>query len=230
MTVKELKSRLEWLLERVVRRGLSYTDFLRLFATYSRPNEPDFINFHDILTMIKNFSEEVAKAPDNLPLMKRRAEDLVKKGYKPFLVDCFGLPEVYEVYTKIAKEYGTLAASVEPYINALALTFKFERAYGSSRMLELAKVLGTSLYKSTDKAVHEELGEPMSFDSLLSLARLRLESVAEKLAEDVMRAKRAFIISDHGYDVYFDSPDKYHLGHGRESKLAKIAPLIIVEC
>jgi len=230
MTIKELKSRLELLLESVVRRRLSYTDFLRLLATYSCPSELNFVNFYNILRMIKSLSEEVARASDNLPLMERRTEDLVKKGYKPFLVDCFGLPEVYEVYAKVTKEYGTLAVSVEPYINASALTFKFERAYGSSRMIDLAKGLGTSLYKSTDRAVHEELGKPMNLDSLLGLAKLRLESVAEGLAEDVMRIKRALIISDHGYDVYFNPPDKYYLGHGRESRLAKIAPLIIVEC
>jgi hypothetical protein len=229
MMVKKLKSLLEWLLEGAVRRELSYTDFLRLLATYSRPSEPDFVNFHDILTMIKRFSEEVAKASGNLPLMRWRAIDLAKKGYKPFLVDCFGLPEVYEVYAKITKECGTLAISVEPYINALALTSKFKKAYGSPKMLELAKALGTSLYKSTDKAVHKELGKPMSLDSLLSLAKLRLKSVAEKLAEDALRAKKALIISDHGYDIYFSSPDKYYLGHGREGRLAKIAPLIIVE-
>jgi len=227
--VKELKSRLEWLLEEAVRRELSYTDFLRLLATYSRPSELNFANFYDLLAMIKRFSEEVAKAPDNLLLMRLRAEDLVKRGYKPFLVDCFGLPEVYEVYAKITKECGTLAVSVEPYINTLALTFKFEEAYGSPTMLELAKALGTSLYKSTDKAVHEELGKPMSLDNLLSLAKLRLKSVAEKLAEDLVRAKKALIISDHGYDIYFSPPDKYYLGHGREDRLAKIAPLIIVE-
>jgi len=230
MTFKELKGRLEWLLEKVARRGLSYTGFLRLFATYSRSNEHYFINFHDILTMIKSLSNEVARAPDNLSLMKQRAENLVRKGYKPFLVDCFGLPEVYEVYAKVTKECGTLAISVEPYINASALTSNFERAYGSSRMVELARALGTSLYKSTDKTVHKELEEPTSLDRLLNLAELRLKSVADKLTEDVISVRKAFIISDHGYDVYHSPPDKYYLGHGRESKLAKIAPLIIVEC
>jgi hypothetical protein len=97
-------------------------------------------------------------------------------------------------------------------------------------MVDLARELGTSLYKSTDKSVHEELGKFMSLNSLLSLAKSKLESVAESLTEDVVRAKRAIIISDHGYDVYFESPDKYRLGHGHESRLAKIAPLIIVEC
>jgi hypothetical protein len=188
------------------------------------------VNFYNILRMIKSLSEEVVRASDNLPLMERRTEDLVKKGYKPFLVDCFGLAEVYEVYAKITRECGALAVSVEPYINASALTSEFEKAYGSSRMIELAKRLGTSLYKSADRAVHEELGKPMSLDGLLSSAKLRLESVAEKLAEDVMRTRRALIISDHGYDVYFSPPDKYYLGHGHESRLAKIAPLIIVEC
>jgi len=230
MTIKELKSHLELLLESAVRRKLSYRDFLRLLATYSCPSKSNFVNFHDVLRMIKSLSEEVVRAPDNLPLMERRTEGLVKKGYKPFLVDCFGLAEVYEVYAKITKECGTLAVSVEPYINALALTSEFERAYGSSRMVELARALGTSLYKSTDKAVHEELGKPMSLDGLLGSAKLRLESVAEGLAEDVMRARRALIISDHGYDVYFTPPDKYYLGHGHESRLAKVAPLIIVEC
>ncbi|MCC6015082.1 MAG: hypothetical protein LM564_05205, partial [Desulfurococcaceae archaeon] len=119
---------------------------------------------------------------------------------------------------------------VEPYINASALTSEFEETYGSPTMLELARALGTSLYRSTDKAVHEELGKPMGLDSLLSLARLRLKSVAEKLAEDAVRTGKALIISDHGYDVYHSPPDKYYLGHGRGGRLAKIAPLIIVEC
>jgi hypothetical protein len=230
MVVKGLKSLLEKLLEMAVTKGLSYTDLLRLLATYSCPSELDFANFHDILAMIKKLSNEVAKASDSLLLMRQRAENLVRKGYKPFLVDCFGLPEVYEVYAKITKKCGTLAVSVEPYINALALTSEFERTYGSPTMLELAKALGTSLYRSTDKAVHEELGKAMVLDSLLSLARLRLKSVAERLAEDAARTKRALIISDHGYDAYHSPPDKYYLGHGRESRLAKIAPLIIVEC
>jgi hypothetical protein len=230
MMVKELKSLLEKLLETAMRERLSYTDFLRLLATYSCPSELDLTNFHDILTMIKKLSDEVAKASDSLLLMRQRAENLVGKSYKPLLVDCFGLPEVYEVYVKITKECGTLAVSVEPYINALALTFEFEKAYGSPTMLELARALGTSLYKSTDKAVHKKLGKPMSLDKLLRSAELRLKSIAEKLAEDAMRTKKAYIISDHGYDVYHSPHDEYYLGHGLESKLAKIAPLIIVEC
>jgi len=98
-------------------------------------------------------------------------------------------------------------------------------------MRDLAKALGTSLYRrSTDKAVHEELGEAMVLDSLLSSAERTLKNIAGKLAEDAARIKRAFIISDHGYDAYYSPPDKYYLGHGPESRLAKIAPLIIVEC
>jgi len=230
MVNKELKSLLEKLLETAVRERLSYTDFLRLLATYTCPDELDLTNFHDILAMIKKLSNEVAKAPNSLLLMRQRAEILVGRGYKPFLVDCFGLPEVYEVYAEITKKCGTLAISVEPYINAWALTSEFKRTYRSPTMLDLAKALGTSLYRSTDKAVHEELGEPMGLDSLLSLAELRLKNIADKLAEDAARTKRALIISDHGYDGYHSPPDKYYLGHGHESKLAKIAPLIIVEC
>jgi hypothetical protein len=230
MAVKELKSLLEELLETAMRKRVSYTDFLRLLATYSRPSGLDFANFYDILAMIRRLSDEVAKAPDSLPLMRQRAESLVRKGYKPLLVDCFGLPEVYEVYAKITKECGTLAVSVEPYINALALTSEFETIYRSPTMLELARALGASLYRSTDKAIHRELGEPMGLDSLLSLARLRLKRVAESLAEDAVRTRKALILSDHGYDVYHSPPDKYYLGHGRGGRLAKIAPLIIVEC
>jgi hypothetical protein len=230
MVHKELKSLLEKLLETAVRERLSYTEFLRLLANYPSPSELDFTNFHDILAMIKKLSDEVAKASDTLFLMRQRAENLVRKGYKPLLVDCFGLPEVYEVYAKVTEKCGTLAVSVEPYINALALTSEFERTYRISTMLELAKALGTSLYRSTDKAVHEELGKAMGLDSLLSLAKLRLKNIADKLAEDAARTKRALIISDHGYDAYHSPPDKYYLGHGHESRLAKIAPLIIVEC
>ena len=231
MVDKELKSLLEELLEAAVKRKLSYKDFLRLLATYPCPSELDSTDFHDILAKIKKLSDEVAKASNSLPLMRQRAEDLVRKGYKPLLVDCFGLPEVYEVYAKIREKCGTLAVSVEPYINALALTSEFKRAYGSPTMRDLAKALGTSLYRrSTDKAVHEELGEAMVLDNLLSSAERTLKNIAGKLAEDAARIKRAFIISDHGYDTYYSPPDKYYLGHGRESRLAKIAPLVIVEC
>jgi hypothetical protein len=235
MVVKGLRSHLEELLEAAVRKRLSYKDFLRLLATYPCPSELDSINFHDILAKIKKLSDEVAKAPESLPLMRERAKNLMKKGYTPLLVDCFGLPEVYEVYAKITEKCGTLAVSVEPYINALALTSEFKRAYGSPTMLDLAKALGTSLYKSPDKTVHEELGEAMALDSLLSSAERTLKNIADKLAEDAAKNKRAFIISDHGYEVYYSPPDKcppdkYYLGHGPESRLAKIAPLIIVEC
>ena len=230
MTVKRLKNSLELLLEKAMIRGLSYTDFLRLLALYSHQSELDTTDFHDVLALIRRISKEVDKAPDSLIQMKQRAVDIVKRGYKPFLVDCFGLPEIYEVYTRVTKQCGALAASVEPYINASALTSEFKRTYGSQTMLELAKALGTSLYKSTDMSVHMDLGKPMGLDSLLDLARLKLKNVAEGLVNDVVMAKRAFIISDHGYDVYFSPPDKYHLGHGHESRLAKVAPLIIVEC
>jgi len=237
MVVKGLRSHLEDLLEAAVKRRLSYKDFLRLLATYPCPSELDSTNFHDVdvLVKIKGLSDEVAKAPESLPLMRERAKNLMKKGYTPLLVDCFGLPEVYEVYVKITEKCGTLAVSVEPYINALALTSEFKRAYGSPTMLDLAKALGTSLYKSPDKTVHEELGEAMALDSLLSSAERTLKNIADKLAEDAVKNKRAFIISDHGYEVYYSPPDKcppdkYYLGHGPESRLAKIAPLIIVEC
>jgi len=106
MVVKGLRSHLEELLEAAVRKGLSYKDFLRLLAIYPRPSELDSINFHDILAKIKGLSDEVVKAPDSLPLMRQRAEDLMRNGYKPLLVDCFGLPEVYEVYAKITKSVG----------------------------------------------------------------------------------------------------------------------------
>jgi hypothetical protein len=230
MTVKKLKNSLELLLEKAMKSGLSYTDFLRLLALYSHQSELDSTDFHDVLALIRRFSEEVDRAYNSLIQMKQRAEDLVKRGYKPFLVDCFGLPEIYEVYTRVTMQCGALATSVEPYINASALTSEFKKTYGSQTMLELAKALGTSLYKSTDKSVHMELGEPTDLDSLLELAQLKLKSVAEGLANDVMMAKRALIISDHGYDVHFSPPDKYHLGHGLGGRLAKVAPLIIVEC
>jgi hypothetical protein len=67
MVDKELKSLLEKLLETAVRERLSYTDFLRLLATYSSPSELDLTNFHDILAMIKKLSNEVAKALNSLP-------------------------------------------------------------------------------------------------------------------------------------------------------------------
>ena len=220
---------MEKLLEKAKKEKLSYADFFRILAVCLHPDRSVSIGFYDILETMRDFADEIARAPHNLLLMRKRANELVRNGYKPFLVDCFGLPEVYEVYKKVSEKCGVLAVSVEPYINTSALTCEFERAYKSPTMLDLAKMLGASLHRSTDKALHEEMGEPMKLDKLLGLAELKLKRVAEGLADDAMRARKAFIISDHGYDFYFRPPDEYYLGHGHESKLAKIAPLIIVE-
>jgi len=223
---KILRSHLERILEEARKKKLAYADFFRLFATYSHSSESEF---YDILRSIKSFADKIAEASHNLRLMERRVSELVKKGYRPLLVDCLGLPEVYEIYKKISEKWGPLAVSVEPYVNTSALTFEFEKAYDSQTMLELAKRLGTSLHKSTDKIVHNELGKPMELDYLLKLTNSKLRRIAEGLAEDAMRLKIAFIVSDHGYDVYFELPDKCYLKHGYESKLARVAPLIIVK-
>jgi hypothetical protein len=240
MIVKSLRKRLEGLLESARRKQLSYASFFRLLAFTLNPNESpgesENIVLRDILEEIRGLGDEVARAQDNLLLMKGEVERLGREGYRPFLVDCLGLPEVYEIFVKITEKCKSpLTTSIWPYVNFRALTSEFKKTYKgqvfrSPTMLEIAKKLGASLYKSPDKTVHEELGKPMKLDDLLKQAESRLKSMVDGLANDAMRAQRAFIISDHGYDVHFNPPDKYYLGHGRESRLAKIAPLIIVEC
>jgi len=42
-----------------------------------------------------------------------------------------------------------------------------------------------------------------------------------------MSKHHAFIVSDHGYDIYHTN-NRYYPDHGRDSKLAITAPLIIV--
>ena len=225
-----LRGYLESILEEARKKKLAYADFFRIFATYLYPSKSDLIDFYDILRSIKSFADKIAEASHNLRLMKRRVSELAKKGYRPLLVDCLGLPEIYEIYKRISERCGILAVSVEPYVNTSALTDEFKKVYGSRTMLELAKRLGTILYKNIDETVHNELGKPMELNSLLELAKSKLRRIAESLADDAMRNKKAFIASDHGYDVHFELPDKYYLRHGHKSRLARVAPLIIVEC
>jgi hypothetical protein len=228
-TARELRSYLEELLERAMMGKLSYRNFLRILIMYSYPYGFNY-TYQNILEVIRGLIDAILRASDNLAYMRHYVEQLVRKGYKPFLVDCLGIPEVYEVYVRISEECGVLAVSVKPYINCLGVTQRFRDAYKASTMAELAKTLGTSIYKSIDRKVHEELGEPMELDNLLDLAEAKLRSTARSLADDAKRARRAVIISDHGYDAYHDTLNKCYLGHGVDSKLAKVAPLIVIEC
>ena len=97
-------------------------------------------------------------------------------------------------------------------------------------MVSVARMLGTSLYKSIDETVHEELGKPMRLYDLVRLAEARLRNIAKELAKDAMNARMALIVADHGYDMYCDTRDMCYLGHGRGGKLAKIAPIVVVKC
>jgi hypothetical protein len=226
----ELRSYLEGLLERARLSELSYRDFLHILIMSSCPHRFNRVRSHKVLEVVRGLVDAVSRAPDNLVDMRHQIDQLVRKGYKPFLVDCLGLPEVYEVYARISEECGVLAPLVKPYINGLGVTQRFKEVHETSTMAELARILGTSIYKSIDKEIHGEFSKPMELNNLLDMAEAKLRSVARGLAKDALKSMKAVIISDHGYDSYCDDLGRYHLGHGDESRLAKIAPLIIIEC
>jgi len=214
--------------------NLSYRDFfLLLIESYDHKFHASFKIRRDvaenIVAKIRKLAKIVAKSLDTLGILRNRTLQLKGQGYQPFLVDCLGLPEVYEIYKRVTEACGILSVIIEPYVNVTALTYSFKSTFQASSMLELARMLGTSLYKSIDLVVHNEFSNPLELDTLVRLAETNLRVYVDELARDAMSKRYAFIVSDHGYDIYRTN-NMYYLGHGEDSELAKIAPLIIVNC
>jgi len=173
----------------------------------------------------------LAKASDTLSLMDREVRGLGFKGYKPFLVDCLGLAEAYEIYCIVSNICGNISVIVKAYVNSRALTEEFTLKYHAASMSELARVIGASLYqKATDSYIHEELGKLQKLDNILSRAEAGLAPVIKSIASDAINFRKAFIFSDHGYDTFCTPQGECYLEHGPQSTLAKIAPLIIINC
>jgi len=230
----EAKTTLIEILELSRKYNLSYIDFFSLFIgsyghTLHLLSKIRRDIAENIVAKIRKLTGMVIKSPDTLSTLRNRALQLKYKGYQPFLVDCLGLPEVYEIYKRITDACGHLSVVVEPYVNVTGLTYRFRSTFQASSMLELARMLSTSLYGSIDLVVHNELSNPLELDVLIKHADAKLRVYVDELARDAMSKHNAFIVSDHGYDLYHTN-GKYYLDHGGDSKLAKIAPLIIVNC
>jgi len=227
----KLETLLLEIFEKLRLHGISYTDFFLLFIkSYGYlPNEISLLENpferNIIITKMKKLAEIVTKLPDTLSIMRNQVCWLKKQGVQPFLVDCLGLPEMYEIYKVIVEKYGILSVAFKLYINSRAITYKFRSKFQKSSMSELAQSLGTSLYRRIDKIVHGDLSSPMELDKLVSCAEARIKDYVDALVKDVVSYRYAFIVSDHGYDIYWENHE-YYLGHGRDSKFAKIAPLI----
>jgi len=233
-TDKEAKTTLIEIIESARRSNLSYTDFFLIFIESYNHKVRAQLNVRrdvveDIVAKIRKLANIVARSRDTLINLSQRTLQLKSQGYQPFLVDCLGLPEVYEIYKRVTEACGVLSIAIEPYVNVTALTYSFRDAFRALSMPELAKILGTSLYRGIDLVMHNELSNPLELDTLVRLVDARLKVYADDLARDAINKHRTFIVSDHGYDNYHEN-NRYYLGHGEKPKLAKIAPLIIVNC
>jgi hypothetical protein len=163
--------------------------------------------------------------------MKRDIRELSRKGHKPFLIDCLGLAETYEIYRAVSSICTHISVVVKPYVNTSALTAEFKSKYHVASMTELAKLIGASLYqRSTDSYIHEELGKMQKLDNILAKAEAGLAPVIKSIVNDAISFKKAFVFSDHGYDVFCTPQGECYLEHGSQSTIAKIAPLIIINC
>jgi hypothetical protein len=225
-----LRERLDWLVDKAKKRGLEYRDVLGAMVKAAYPDVPGNPYSGDVAEDVRALAETVVSHPDNLALMRDYVLRLVRGGYTPLLVDCLGLPEVYEVYSRVAERCGFIAISIRPYINSQALTKRFKDAFLSQTMAEIAERLGAELYKVIDKTLFGEFGKPRNLEELLELADARLGGMARGLANDAVNSKKSVIISDHGYDVYCDNTRRCHLAHGPKGRLSRIAPVVIVEC
>jgi len=226
---------IENLFEYARSKGYDYRRFLELLISCRYHIESNYFSllcsdgrFANLLQRLVNM---LAKSSDTLNLMSGKVLELSLRGYKPFLIDCLGLAEVYEIYRIVSSVCGNISVIVKVYVNLRALTEEFKSKYHASSMSELAKALGASLYqKSTDSYIHGELGKLQKLESILSRAEAGLAPVIRSVASDAISFGKAFIFSDHGYDAFCTPQGECYLEHGSQSILAKIAPLIVIDC
>jgi hypothetical protein len=233
--LKSLNIVIENLFEYARSKGYSYRRFLELFISCRHHTLSSYFSLlcsdGRFENLLQGLADVLAKASDTLRLMSREVQELSLKGYKPFLVDCLGLAEAYEIYRIASSICGNISVVVKMYVNSRALTEEFTSKYHVLSMSELARSLGASLYqKSTDSYIHGELGKLQKLDNILSRAEAGLVPVIRSLANDAARFGKAFIFSDHGYDAFCTLQGECYLEHGPQSILAKIAPLILINC
>jgi len=233
--LKSLNIVVENLFEYARSKGYGYRRFLELIISCKHHTLSSYFSLlcsnGEFTRLLQELVDVLAKASDTLSLMDREARELGFKGYKPFLVDCLGLAEAYEIYRIVSNICGNISVIVKAYVNSRALTEEFTLKYHVASMSELARVIGASLYqKSTDSYIHEELGKLQKLDNILSRAEAGLAPVIKSIASDAINFRKAFIFSDHGYDTFCTPQGECYLEHGPQSILAKIAPLIIISC
>jgi hypothetical protein len=229
-----LRSHLESILERARLGRLTYRMFFETVVYALNPSvKIQNIVREDIVEDVRELIKMVERAQDNLSGMRLYVEHLINNGYKSIIVDCLGLPEIYEIYVKAREEcrsWRSLAVSIKPYINRSARTQRFKDAYRAPSMTKLAHNTGSSLHRYIDIKIHSEFSEPLEVNILLDKVDAKIKAIAEDIAKDAARSGKAFIISDHGYDIYCTDQGTCYIEHGINSKLAKLAPLIIIDC
>ncbi len=218
-----------------LRHGLSYKDFFSiLICAYGYSCKPevegryvDAVNYaKSLIQTAKNIGYDEASLDD----MEQFANKMWVRGYRLYLVDCLGLPEVYAIYMLASSNCGEINVTVTPYINPEAKTDRFKEAFKKGTMVEIARDLGAPIFGSPDEILHSELSKGVDVEKLVDLARTRLHEIAKLIADSAIRSKRAVVISDHGYDIYCLKSSCYASHTDREPILSKIAPMIMITC
>jgi len=205
-----------------VERNLDYRDFfLATAAAYDGGRGSSL----PIRALMRALEEEAASCP--LEKARRHAWQLVRAGYSAVVLDCLGLPELYWFYAQLLKR--GLRLAVYGYVNATGRTAGLLEEFQRASMREVAESLGGSKSSSLDRAVHKELGEPVSLEELARRAEEHLKTVVDEWVRQLTSlAAPFFVISDHGYDFAREG-EKWYLAHGRNPNvLSKLAPLLVV--
>lgn len=230
-----IKLLLKQLLNMSLRYGLSYERFFSvLLCAYGYICEPEVEGgYADVVNYAKSLIRTAESADyDDVSLdnMVRFTRHMQESGYKLYLVDCLGLPEVYAIYMLASSNCGETRVTVTPYINPEAKTDRFREAFKKETMAEIARDLSAPIFRSPDEVLHSELGRWVEVGVFVNLAKNRLHSVTRLIAESAIQSKKAVVVSDHGYDIYCRENLCYASHTEHEPMLSKIAPMIIVTC
>jgi len=205
-----------------VERDLDYRDFfLATAAAYDEGRGSSL----PIRALVRALEEEAASC--SLERARQYAWQLVGAGYSAVVLDCLGLPELYWFYAQLLKR--GLRLAVYGYVNATGRTAGLLEEFQRASVREVAESLGGSKSSSLDRAVHRELGEPVSLEELARRAEEHLKPVVNGWVRQLTSlAAPFFVISDHGYDFAREG-GKWYLVHGRApNALSKLAPLLVV--
>jgi len=233
--LKELGILVESLLEHARYMRYDYQKFLELIISCRSVDVSSSLRLRctdgRFMLILRRIVDLLEKAADTLYLMEAKIKSLLREGYKPFLVDCLGLAETYGIYAVVSNICANVSVVIQPYVNMFATTEHFRSKYCATSLAEVAKSFGASLYQqSTDKLIHEELGKPQKVENIVAKAKALLLPVIVRIAKDAVGFGKVFIASDHGYDVTCTPDGECCFEHKHQSLLARIAPLIIINC